>query len=94
MAVNILFKDGHVATAVDTIVFKMEKASGVTNCVYTSAAPTDLDDVMDILECEAQGKNPNTTVADATGMVSFSGLNPGAPLQNRLPPAKHPTVPW
>ena len=94
MAVNVLFKDGHVATAVDTIVLKMEKASGVQNCVYTSAAPTDLDDVMDILECEAQGKNPYNTVADATGMVNFTGVNPATPFINRLPPAKHPTVPW
>jgi len=94
MAVNILFKDGHVATATDTIVLKMVRASSIQNCVYTTAAPTDLDDAVDILECEAQGKNPRTTVADATGMVNFAGVSPVTPFVNRLPPTKHPSVPW
>jgi prepilin-type N-terminal cleavage/methylation domain-containing protein len=98
MAVNILFRDGHVGTATDTIVMKWLKASAVGPCAYTSgnfpgAAP-DLDDVNDVLECEALGKNPNTTIADAKGLVNFGGLNPASPLQNRLPASKHPTVPW
>jgi len=99
MAVNILFKDGHVGTATDTIVFKWLKVFGpVGNCAYTSAFSTssapDLDDVDDVLECEALGKNPYTTIADASGMVGSVTLNPASPLQDRLPPAKHPTVPW
>jgi hypothetical protein len=98
MAVNILFKDGHVGTATDTIVLKWLKVSAVGNCAYSApfsaTSPPDLDDVNDVLECEALGKNPNTTIADPTGMVGSVTLNPASPLQNRLPIAKHPTVPW
>jgi len=98
MAANILFKDGHVVTATDTIVLKMLRVSGATVGATTNAAASTtalgLDDVMDILECEALGKNPKTGVADATGMVNFAGVSPVNPFYNRLPPTKHPSVPW
>jgi prepilin-type N-terminal cleavage/methylation domain-containing protein len=94
MAVNVLFKDGHVATATDTIVLKMLKASPISTFVYSTATPTGFDDAIDILECEAQGKNPYHTIADATGLVKWTGLNPAQPLLNRIPANTHPSMPW
>jgi type II secretory pathway pseudopilin PulG len=90
MTINILFKDGHVAPAADTIVFKMLKLSPLGDCVQSSSNPAGLDDVADILACEAQGKNPNTSGADP----QYSQINPTAPFVNRIPISVRPTVPW
>ena len=92
MAINILFRDGHVATAVDTIVLKMLKNTTISTTGYVSGTqPNNLDDATDILECEALGKNPATTLADGRG---FPRPNPASPYANRLPVAFHPKVPW
>jgi prepilin-type N-terminal cleavage/methylation domain-containing protein len=90
MVINILFKDGHVSSAHDTIVYKELKTQNVGGCT-TGGGGLNLDDVNDILECEALGKNPATTLADGTGMPR---LNIAAPYVNRLPAANHPFVPW
>jgi hypothetical protein len=90
MVVNILFKDGHVSPAHDTIVYKMLKTQNVGGCT-TGGGGLLLDDVNDILECEAIGKNPTTSLADPTG---FPKPNPASPYVLRLPPAFHPAVPW
>ncbi len=93
MSINIVFKDGHVATAVDTIVFKMLKTTSISTTGYVSGTlPNDLDDSTDILECEALGKNPRTTIADPAG--GFPRPNPASPYANRLPVSFHPKVQW
>jgi prepilin-type N-terminal cleavage/methylation domain-containing protein len=56
--VNIAFKDGHVGTAVDTIVLPALQGRP------TAGKTVRLDDYVDILETEALGKNPHTTFAD------------------------------
>ncbi len=92
MSVNVLFKDGHVATAVDTIVLNMLKSQSISTTGWVSGTlPNDLDDATDILECEALGKNPRTSLADPTG---FPRLNPASPLADRLPTNYKPRFPW
>jgi prepilin-type N-terminal cleavage/methylation domain-containing protein/prepilin-type processing-associated H-X9-DG protein len=90
MVVNILFQDGHVSPAHDTIVYNELKTQNVGGCTVGGGGLL-LDDVNDILECEALGKNPTTSLADPTG---FPKPNPAAPYVNRLPAAFHPAVQW
>jgi prepilin-type N-terminal cleavage/methylation domain-containing protein len=92
MSINILFRDGHVGTAIDTIVLKMLKTTSISSTGWVSGTlPNDLDDATDILECEALGKNPATTLADGRG---FPRPNPSSPYANRLPTNFHPIVAW
>ena len=93
LTVNILFKDGHVGSANDTIVYKILKAHVVGDMAPGSGGPA-LDDINDILECEILGKNPNTTPADPVGCPPTPGWSASTPYTNRLPAANHPTVPW
>jgi prepilin-type N-terminal cleavage/methylation domain-containing protein/prepilin-type processing-associated H-X9-DG protein len=57
--VNVLFIDGHVTPATDTYLWGQIGGRPATTT-------TRLDDVMDVLETEASGRNPNTTNADPT----------------------------
>jgi prepilin-type N-terminal cleavage/methylation domain-containing protein len=80
---NVLFKDGHVSPAIDTIIVPALVGRPVAGKTGR------LDDYVDIMETEALGKNANTTNADpATTPASAS-----APLVNRII-NWHPTVPW
>jgi hypothetical protein len=90
MTVNILFRDGHVSPATDTIVYKMIKVSPIQYMSQTSSNPPGLDDALDILSCEAQGRNPHTSGADP----QYSLINPASPLVQRIPLSVRPTVPW
>ena len=91
LTVNILFRDGHVASATnDTIVYKLMKASPIGDCDQTSSTPPGLDDIVDILTCEALNKNPMTTTADP----QYSKLNTASPLVQRIPGSIRPKVPW
>jgi prepilin-type N-terminal cleavage/methylation domain-containing protein/prepilin-type processing-associated H-X9-DG protein len=91
--VNILFKDGHVAPANDTIVYKMLLVSPVGGMNTGGMSPF-LDDLNDILECEALGKNPYTTTADPQQCPPASTFPGTTPFVYRLPAANHPTVNW
>ena len=95
MTFNILFKDGHVGSAYDSIVYKMLQTAPVGNCAYVSGQKNiDLDDANDILECEALGKNPATAVADPQQCPPKPYWLATAPYQDRLDPQAHPTVQW
>ena len=101
MTANILFPDGHVSPASnDTLVLKALKQYGEVAGTISSGTTPGLDDYLDILECEALGKNPNTSNA-APPVVTGGGMNPATPLYNRFGstgsqggPVGHPTVPW
>ncbi len=93
LTVNILFKDGHVGSARDTIVYKLLKASVVGDMAPNGPAPC-LDDINDIMECEVLGKSPYTTTADPQGCPPTPGWSASTPFVNRLPPDNHPTVGW
>jgi prepilin-type N-terminal cleavage/methylation domain-containing protein len=90
MAINIMFKDGHVATANDTIVYNMMKKNNISACDEPTSSPPGLDDVIDILTCEALGKNPTAGDADP----SIRPANTFVPLAQRIPIGQRPTVGW
>jgi prepilin-type N-terminal cleavage/methylation domain-containing protein/prepilin-type processing-associated H-X9-DG protein len=70
---NMLFPDGHVSGVYD---------STALNAMLGRAAATPFveDDDIDILECEADGRNPNKTMADPAS----SPQSWGSPLVHRL----------
>ncbi len=104
---NMVFIDGHVATVNDTVLPK-NIANGAIKWPYNSAtqsaaghvAMTAQDDIIDILETEADGRDPRTANADPK-LTRFATT--AAPFTNRLeasgsnaPGANsdHPAVPW
>ena len=80
---NVLFKDGHCATAMDTIIVPALVGRP------TAGKTARVDDYVDIIETEALGKNPNTTNADPNTRPTSAS----APLVHRID-NYHGTVPW
>jgi hypothetical protein len=81
---NLLFTDGHVSGVNDTIAYKA-MLSRFAN------SPFVIDDDLDILETEADGRDPNKTMADAT----TSPQQWTFPLVHRLVPTHNTvTVNW
>jgi prepilin-type N-terminal cleavage/methylation domain-containing protein len=115
---NLAFIDGHVSTVKDNLLWAIVNAptynggnlprwSGAANGATASSAPfITLDDDLDILETEAAGKNPLTTVADPNDtLYGYSAANPFIyRLQKKSSSAPasmggdgltdHPVVPW
>jgi len=83
---NVLFKDGHVAPARDTLIWQSLIGRPVAGKLVR------LDDYVDIIETEADGLDPRKTNADPT-----TPFNSGTPLTNRITGIREhttPTVPW
>jgi prepilin-type N-terminal cleavage/methylation domain-containing protein len=81
--INVLFKDGHVSPATDSIIFPALAGRPVA---YTAQ----LDDYVDIATTEALGKDPHFCNADpADPLDPVSG---GGALVHRV--NNHPQVPW
>ena len=103
IAANILFSDGHVSPAYDATIFNaLKQLNGqIVPGTIDSGTTPGLDDLLDILECEALGKNWRTTNAEAPA-VNGGGLNTAHPLYGRFGPLTgpgggplgHPTVTW
>jgi len=79
---NVLFKDGHVAPARDTNFLQ-----GIVSRPTLFGAR--LDDYVDVIETEADGRNPQKTNADPKTKPASAS----APMVNRIT-NYHPTVPW
>jgi hypothetical protein len=84
---NVLFKDGHVSPARDTTVWQSLIGRPV------AGKPARLDDYVDILETEADGRDPNKTNADP----NTKPVTASTPLVHRIdgvPEHTVPSVPW
>lgn len=83
---NLLFADGHVATVQSKLVYDEMKLRTMSGNAWDDGSNTAFDDWRDILETQADGRNPiNTSL-------------PNRGLQNRYrllkPGRAHPKVPW
>jgi hypothetical protein len=81
--------DGHVVTVDDKYVvasFNLPP-TGVVEGILSGNVPTGLltpfDDALDILETEADGRNPNNGKKSAMALPGYSASSPAAPLYNR-----------
>jgi prepilin-type N-terminal cleavage/methylation domain-containing protein len=59
---NLLMRDGHVATVQDSYVQQMQAANPIVDNLKPAKLQR-LDDVLDVLETEADGRNPDKAVA-------------------------------
>jgi prepilin-type N-terminal cleavage/methylation domain-containing protein len=88
---NILLPDGHVATVTDKYVETTFNtgANGLTNDINSGDTPqtllTSFDDCLDILETEADGRNPvaNPLKLSAMALPGYSAATPPSPLTGR-----------
>jgi prepilin-type processing-associated H-X9-DG protein len=104
---NMVFMDGHVAVVHDKVLPKRGgtlwpafPANGQPGAASAKASLTNLDDIIDILETEADGRDAATANADPK-LTRFSSN--ATPYQNRLESSgtngpgansNHPAVPW
>jgi len=82
---NVLFKDGHVAPARDTYVWNQLAGRPV------AGKTARLDDYVDVLETEADGRDPNKTNADPATTPKPPSL---VHRIDNVPEHTTPTVPW
>jgi prepilin-type N-terminal cleavage/methylation domain-containing protein len=84
---NMVFKDGHVATVNDTTVYSSVTTRGSVN-------PIRLEDNLDVLEAEADGRNPNTSAGDPTHPLATANSLVYRIVNIGGTPDYHPFVPW
>jgi prepilin-type N-terminal cleavage/methylation domain-containing protein len=84
---NLVFKDGHVASVNDTTVYASITTRGPVN-------PIRLEDNLDVLETEADGRNPLTTAADPSRPLATPNSLVYRIVNIGGNPDYHPYVPW
>jgi prepilin-type N-terminal cleavage/methylation domain-containing protein len=81
---NLLMPDGHVATVEDKYLvgnFNISTATQINSGMGNQL--TDFDDSLDILETEADGRNPSNGRSTACALPGYSPSNFGTPLFSR-----------
>jgi hypothetical protein len=83
---NILLPDGHVATVTDQLVVQEFNLGGTTeqiNSGMSVLSTGSFDDALDILETEADGRNPSAGINSSMALQGYKAPNKNQPYYNR-----------
>jgi len=86
---NMVFKDGHVASVNDKYVYASLAGRGGTGGI-----PVRLEDNLDVLEAEADGRNPAQSAGDPTHPLATPNSLVYRIVNIGGAPDYHPFVPW